>query len=212
MRNKLESGQSLVEVIVASVVGIFVVSALTFTTIFSLRNANFDKAKNKTDQEISEALNVCPATVFNVRRRYSQEGVESVRTGRDRNRAITGLGGDPTSLDGSSSSTCSGSDAKSDSIWCYQIDSTCSNQLNPNCYFNVISKGDVTNIGVLNNLGNGSSIPTLAEQIPPNFRRVVILSDTAADYTTQKKVTVIVTWTDFAGSHESRLITILRKL
>ena len=36
-----------------------------------------DKAKNKTDQEISEALNVCPATVFNVRRRYSQEGVES---------------------------------------------------------------------------------------------------------------------------------------
>ena len=36
-----------------------------------------NKAKGKTDQEISEALNVCPATVFNVRRRYSQEGVES---------------------------------------------------------------------------------------------------------------------------------------
>jgi len=193
MRNKLESGQSLVEVIVASVVGIFVVSALTFTTIFSLRNANFAKTSAQATK-------------------LAQEGVESVRTGRDRNRAITGLGGDPTSWDGSSSSTCSGSDAKSDSIWCYQIDSTCSNQLNPNCYFNVISKGDVTNIGVLNNLGNGSSIPTLAEQIPPNFRRVVILSDTAADYTTQKKVTVIVTWTDFAGSHESRLITILRKL
>ena len=184
MRNKLESGQSLVEVIVASVVGIFVVSALTFTTIFSLRNANFAKTSAQATK-------------------LAQEGVESVRTGRDRNRAITGLGGDPTSWDGSSSSTCSGSDAKSDSIWCYQIDSTCSNQLNPNCYFNVISKGDVTNIGVLNNLGNGSSIPTLAEQIPPNFRRVVILSDTAADYTTQKKVTVIVTWTDFAGSHES---------
>jgi len=36
-----------------------------------------DEAKGKTDQEISEALNVCLATIFNVRRRYCQEGVES---------------------------------------------------------------------------------------------------------------------------------------
>ena len=30
----------------------------------------------KTDEEISDALNVCLATIFNIRRRYSQEGLE----------------------------------------------------------------------------------------------------------------------------------------
>ena len=32
--------------------------------------------KGKTDQEISDALNVCLATIFNIRRRYSQGGLE----------------------------------------------------------------------------------------------------------------------------------------
>ena len=32
--------------------------------------------KSKTDQEISNALNVCLATIFNIRRRYSQGGIE----------------------------------------------------------------------------------------------------------------------------------------
>ena len=35
-----------------------------------------DEAKGKTDEEISEALNVCLATIFNIRRRYHQEGLE----------------------------------------------------------------------------------------------------------------------------------------
>jgi transposase len=32
--------------------------------------------QGKTDQEISEALNVCLATIFNIRRRYCQGGLE----------------------------------------------------------------------------------------------------------------------------------------
>jgi transposase len=35
-----------------------------------------DGPTGKTDLEISDALNVCPATIFNIRRRYSQEGLE----------------------------------------------------------------------------------------------------------------------------------------
>ena len=35
-----------------------------------------DEAKGKTDEEISEALNVCLATIFNIRRRYHKEGLE----------------------------------------------------------------------------------------------------------------------------------------
>ena len=32
--------------------------------------------KGRTDQEISDALNVCLATIFNIRRRYSQGGLD----------------------------------------------------------------------------------------------------------------------------------------
>jgi len=35
-----------------------------------------DEAKGKTDEEISDALGVCLATIFNIRRRYHREGLE----------------------------------------------------------------------------------------------------------------------------------------
>jgi len=35
-----------------------------------------DEAKGKTDEKISDALNICLSTIFNIRRRYSQEGLE----------------------------------------------------------------------------------------------------------------------------------------
>jgi transposase len=35
-----------------------------------------DAAKGKTDEEISDALGVCLATIFNIRRRYHQRGLE----------------------------------------------------------------------------------------------------------------------------------------
>jgi len=35
-----------------------------------------DKAKGKTDEEISDALGVCLTTIFNIRRRYHQGGLE----------------------------------------------------------------------------------------------------------------------------------------
>lgn len=35
-----------------------------------------DKTGGKTDAQIADALNVCLATIFHIRRRYAQEGVE----------------------------------------------------------------------------------------------------------------------------------------
>ncbi len=35
-----------------------------------------DEAKGKTDEEISDALGVCLTTIFNIRRRYHQGGLE----------------------------------------------------------------------------------------------------------------------------------------
>jgi len=64
-----EKGQTLLELIVVITVIVFVVGALTFATIASLRNANF-------------AQNQAQAT------KLAQEGIELVRAGRDRNSQI----------------------------------------------------------------------------------------------------------------------------
>lgn len=192
-----ENGQSLLEAIVAVSVGILIVSALTFATIFSLRNANFAKTAVQATK-------------------LAQEGIERTRSGRDRSSTISISGTAVTSWDGSSITSCSGLTVKSDSIWCYPITQTSGCDNPPpagdggKCYFTVSDIGVLTNIGF-----DQLSIPSAAEPIPqtsPVFRRVVTLSDDSGTYTTQKTVTVIVTWTDFTGAHESRLTTILRKL
>lgn len=186
LKAQSQTGQSLLEVIVAMTAGILVVAALTYAVIFSLRNANFAKTSSQATK-------------------LAQEGIERVKTGRDRNQCINSI---PIIMVNSWNGG-NGSCSTGDPIWSYQINgsSGCTNDPNPNCYFNV------TNTGSLNYLTNGSSVPAqFAETVAPNFKRVVILSDDAGTYTTQKKVTIIVQWTDFAGPHQSMLTTILRKL
>lgn len=198
MANKLESGQSLIEVIIASLVGILVVSALTFATIFSLRNANFAK-------------NSAQAT------KLAQEGIERVRTGRDKNQCISALDTTVKSWnDNSSNINCPGPG----SIWAYPItgsSNNCENTTLPGskCYFTVDSAGVLTNIGYAFVPTSTAPLPPSSELIPYGnliFKRAVILSDDSLGYTTQKKVTIIVGWNDATGNHESELTTILRKL
>lgn len=172
-----EKGQSLIEVIVAATVGILVVTALTFATIFSLRNAGFSKASAQATK-------------------LAQEGIERVRTGRNRNAAITNF------RIGENLITSWNGDANgSGALWDAQINGSCI----PNCYFKIMDQS-----GVLNYVGAAATIPPGAEPVPPQFKRAVILSDDA-NYQNQKKVTVIVTWTDSSGAHESKLTTILGK-
>ncbi|MBI2018654.1 prepilin-type N-terminal cleavage/methylation domain-containing protein [Candidatus Daviesbacteria bacterium] len=172
-----EKGQSLMELIVVITVIVFVVGALTFATIASLRNAVF-------------AQNQAQAT------KLAQEGIERVRTDRDRKAAITGfqLGSPPADVNS----------WDDDDLWSNQISSNCI----PNCYFNISTSG------VLQYIGAGATVPLYAEPIAPGFKRVVVLSDEAGSgfYRNEKKVTVVVIWTDFSGPHESKLTTILRKL
>lgn len=157
-----EKGQSLIEVIVTVTVGVLVVSALTFAIIFSLRNANF--AKNQAQ-----------AT------KLAQEGLEKVRTLRDRD--TVGSMGTPYS--------------KFSDLWSVQLG--CQIERN-NCYF-------YFNSGLL---VSGTSVNF--ESIPPgNFKRQIQIED-YGDGTQQKKVTSVVEWTDFSGSHKSKLTTILRKI
>lgn len=184
MGNK-QNGQTLLEVLVAIAIGIFVVAALTFATIFSLRNANFAKTSAQATK-------------------LAQEGIERVRTGRDRNSSVTNLDASVKSWKGDGTA--------GSAIWDYRITGAglCDNPPTGKCYFNVDSTG------LLNNIGFGqTSFPLSAQGIPsakPVFRRAVILSDESGTYQTEKKVTVVVTWKDATGEHESRLTTILGKI
>ncbi|MBI4036043.1 hypothetical protein HY383_03760 [Candidatus Daviesbacteria bacterium] len=170
-----ETGQSLLEVVTASAVGILVVAALTYATIFSLRNATFAK-------------NSAQAT------KLAQEGIEKVRSSRDRNSSISGS----FTLNSQTIDNWQDTD-----LWTNQISPNCT----PNCYFK-FSGSSFQFSTAANNIPNNAEDPLSDGK----FKRVVILSDDSTTYTTQKTVTVIVQWTDFAGPHQSKLTTILRKL
>jgi transposase len=43
-----------------------------------------DEAKGKTDEEISDALSICLATIFNIRRKYHHDGLEGAINERPR--------------------------------------------------------------------------------------------------------------------------------
>ena len=153
-----EKGQSLIEVMIAVTVGILVVTALTFATIFSLRNANFAKSSAQATK-------------------LAQEGIEKVRTLRDRDGAVNYPGA-----------------SKFSDLWA--ITFSCLGDIN--CYFYLNVGGTLT---------GGSAISF--ETIPPNFKRQFQIEDAGSE---QKRVTSLVRWTDFAGDHESKLVTIFRKL
>lgn len=208
-RTNNQLGQTLIELVIVIAVLVLIIGALVSATIASLRNAQFSN-------------NLTQAT------KLAQEGIEKVRSSRDRNKTISF--GTITSWNGSSSSLCSGTaDVLADSLWCYHISGSSGSCDSPNqspdkglCYFNIDSSS-----GVLTNIGSNvtTGIPSVAESdqstppLPKGFRRVITMSDDLDHnnvfddaYKYQKEVTVIVTWSDFAGAHESRLTTILRKL
>ena len=132
--------------------------------------------------------------------KLAQEGIERVRIGRDRNQSIVNLP-NVTSWNGDITGV--------GSFWDYSIRDNC--QIGGTCYFKIT---DVN--GGLEYKTSSLNFPasvSVYEDIYSDgkFKRVVILSDDDS-YKTQKKVTVIVTWTDFSGNHESKLTTILRKI
>lgn len=115
--------------------------------------------------------------------KLAQQGIERLRSLRDRD--TSGSGWFPTSCEISIPQTCPATQASCPA---------------GNCYFFFNTAGVLT---------PGTSANS--EPIPPgNFKRQFFIEDIATEE--QKKVTVVVTWIDFSGPHESRLTTILRKI
>lgn len=198
-----EKGQSLLELVVVIGVVVIVVGALVFATIASLRNASFSR-------------NQAQAT------KLAQEGLEWVRLGRDRNSNISNI---PSTSVVSWNGT-----GNNDAIWNYHISGStqgvnCDYELaNPptsnQCYFKISPDGSLRNIIATTTFPTDNAEPIPTPPATAVFKRAITLSDDLNDdkifnndnWQNAKKATSIVTWTDFSGSHESRLTTILRKL
>lgn len=161
----LSKGQSLLELIIVMAVAIIVIGALTVVTISSLRNANLSK-------------NQLQATKF------AQEGIEKVRSIRDRDGTVTTNFGVPTD--------------KFSELWGLQLYQVCTPQP---CNFLLDS---------LNNTLTQNN--TAFESLADGFERHVKIADDNQTYQNRKTVTVLVNWVDFAGTHESHLRTILGRI
>ena len=160
-----QTGQALLEITIASGLAVLVISAITVTTIVGLRNSQF-------------AQHQVQATKF------AQEGLELVRTIKNRNCPINASNGvayywtDNLSL-----------------IWGNQGDITIQNDiympaLSPTCHL------------------QSTTVPN-TETLNTRFKRVIQLSPLVPVDNTKIKVTSIVTWTDYSGSHQSELVTVL---
>lgn len=180
-------GQTLLEIVIVVAVIVIIVASLVFAIIFSIRNAQFSK-------------NQAQAT------KLAQEGLERVRAGRDRNVCINGLAS-VNSWDGNSIDvSCAGSN----SMWAYTVAGNCGNSgASPAsyCAFKVDDKGVLNHIQAFF-VPSSALVPNSAETVGI-FKRAVFIDDSAPD---RKTVIVVVTWSDFAGHHQSRLTTFLRKI
>ncbi len=172
-----EAGQSLLELIVVIAVSTMIVGALAFATIFSIRNAQLSKNQSQATK-------------------LAQEGIEKVRSIRDRNSEIT-VGGGGT-LGGRTINSFA-------DLYEVYLSRYCEDNIR--CYFKFVSD-KLTRVTNANNNVDFENISS--------FRRQVLIED-SSQWDSEKQVTVLVQWTDFScGSnqfcHESRLTTIFRKL
>lgn len=166
-------GQTLVELIVVVTVAIIVITALVFATITSLRNAQASKNQLQASK-------------------FAQEGIEKVRSLRERDGKVVYTDG-------------GGSTIKFSDLWNKQL-----NGCGTYCYFNLY-RADVDGDGALDDYLNTETQSSF-EDLGGGFQRQVQMTDTAASFTEEKTVNVIVRWTDFAGEHQSKLTTILGRI
>lgn len=176
MNNK---GQSLIELLVALGLLTVVITILSIATITGLQNSQYSK-------------NQAQAT------KLSQEGLEKIRTVRDRNYTVCG----PSGV----------------AVWnsIYDVPMNC--QANPaSCSYALATitasapSGCTATEFWLSNVNTTQPEQIVAEGA--SFSRIITIRDygTPADIT-QKEVAVTVSWTDLSGTHSSKIVTVMAKL
>ncbi len=184
--NITQIGQGLLELVVVLGVSVIVISALTYATIISLRNAQF-------------ANNQSQAT------KLAQEAIERVRSARDRDLDIS-YAPNVDSWNGLVP-------PHNKPIWNFKVFNDSCNAFGNSCFFRFLnSQGDLAYVGT--DPADSINPPNGLEDVYGNgiFRRGVIIQDNSSTYQTQKTVIAVVYWTDATGTHHSTLTTILTKM
>lgn len=188
-----ESGQSLVEVLVALTIATLVVVTLIIVVLAGLKNSQF-------------AQNQSRAT------KYAQEAMEKIKTIRDRNGTVQlndqGLWGTKCATQCySTDGICHFSD-----LWSCDLSSSftpcTSSPQQPEdlhgCYFDLELTGNDPKLVELPGTADNSS-PVV--NLEDGLTREIYFEDDAS-FNKEKKVTVKVKWTDSSGPHESNLETV----
>lgn len=171
-----QQGYTLIEVVIAMAVSILVIGALTFATTSSLRNADIAKRQSQATK-------------------LAQEGLEKIRSIRDRDEAINSSFGGVTTFSG---------------LWNISMSADVANCPGGICYFRFLDITGVLQQGnqlIVESLGNGAF-----------KRQIQIIDKLTCDsvvntcYQEEKEISSIVKWSDFAGDHQSKLTTILRRI
>lgn len=184
---KNQSGQSLIEVLVALVVVMVMVVALIIIVLGSLKNSQFAQKQVQATK-------------------YAQETIDKLKTIRDRDGMI--------SFQNSTSTTCGAASCQYPQSCNFSILWQC--QLgfaSPVSPCTIFRTGDPQGCYFLftNNdseLIEPNSTSQISYSIPnEDFKREIFMEDLGS--AAEKKVTVKVKWTDASGDHESDLQTVL---
>lgn len=128
--------------------------------------------------------------------KLSQEALELVRTIRNRNGVVT-------------SSNPVFSNSRFSDFWSHQLDSCNWNRMIGTCgngSFNGYFKLDIDHLEL-----SRQDSPELANDLTASvFKRFVLVEDDTS-YTYQKRVSVVVSWSDSSGRHESNVQTLLTR-
>ena len=124
--------------------------------------------------------------------KLAQEGLEKVRASRDRNGTIDSFSGG------------NGWDS-ANNLWTNNLSNDICIPAGSNCYLALNSSGNLIFVAF------SSTTPSIGGEQIGNFTRFVILSDDS-NFAQWKIVEALVYWRDFAGTHESKMKTILRKI
>lgn len=192
---KKESGQTMVEVLVALTIAVFVVISLLVVILSGLKNSQFAQNQSKATK-------------------YAQEAIEKIKAIRDRDLVVTFA--NPSSScytplqDLPHYTTFS-------SLWNCNLSSetlspctTSPSGGSPEkvCYFRLNTAGGAL---TLNEAVDSADINDV--RLGDGLTRQIFIEDKTTpaddDYTQQKMVTVKVLWSDSSGSHESNVQTLL---
>lgn len=210
-----ESGQSLVEVLVALAVATVVIVALIIVVLTSLKNSQFAQNQSKATK-------------------YAQEAMDGVLAVRDRDGKVK-FNGPPAGLLPMVSSCDIASNTCDFSIlWTLYFSAPYDMHQSPctiwpagstatGCYFKLVktTAGDGTITFSLVEPTTNTPASSIDESLDSGiFSREIYIEDKAAgqtcstllcDYTKEKVLTVKVKWTDSSGDHTSYLQTVLTR-